>query len=443
MGFSRVSGRGAILVKDMAQPTVPAVSPLDAPPRAVWVRIVNGLGRGLQRLGVRPGPIDPERLMDRARRRARLDDFGDDGFQEPLGILARSLETEAELHPLGRVFAREILTRLLVNRLLCQHLWTRHPEILDVPVSRPLIVAGMPRSGTTLLHRLLALEPSGRPLLFWESLWPAPPPTPETRESDPRLVQARRLVTMLDQVAPEFVAGHEILADGPEECNGLFQQTFEHVIYGFQFRVPSYMEWLEARDMTEPYRYYKKLLQLLGWRYPTERWVLKAPAHTFFLDTLLATLPDARVVLLHRDPLRVIPSLCRLCAGFRRVTSDVLDPFALGTNFVEVIARAFEKALEVLARDTSGRILPVAYDDLLADPVGTVNRINRSFQIPSDAATDERVRGWLAANPQHKRGVHRYRLEQFGLTPEAVNERFAFYREWVGSWSAQGSGKSG
>src|SRR5262245_31525733 len=151
--------------------TAPSLSP---PPRPFWARAVNAVGRGLDRLGARPLRIEPEALMDLARRRTRLDDFGegldDFDFRVPLDVLCRSLEEECHLHLLGRIMTREQLTRLLVNRLTFQDIWKKHPESLDVPVPAPLIVAGTPRSGTTMLHRLLALEATGRALLFWESM---------------------------------------------------------------------------------------------------------------------------------------------------------------------------------------------------------------------------------------------------------------------------------
>ncbi len=413
----------------------PAVPLLAAPRRPTWARLVNVTGRGLDRLGARPWRLVPQRLMDRAQRQARLSDFGEqiDGFdfRAPLGRLCQSLEEEAELTLLGRYVVREELTRLLVNRLIFQDIWTRHPEALDVPVPSPLIVAGLPRSGTTKLHRLLSLEGSGRPLLFWETLWPTPPPTPETHHQDPRAKRARRLVRTMDGLAPDLLAGHEITPDGPEECNGLFNHTFQHPIFSFMYRIPSYMDWLLQSDMTGPYRYYRRLLQLLSWKFPTGRWVLKAPAHTFFLDTLLSVFPDACVVLLHRDPRQVVPSVARLSVAFRRISSDFVDPGAIGVAFNESLAWAFERSLGVLAERGTARILPVAYKDLMADSLATVHRIHDHFGIARDSGLDERVRSWLTSNPQHKHGRHEYSLEQFGLDPAAVDARWAFYHDWL------------
>lgn len=423
------------MATDMASPPTTSAASLAPPPRPTWARAINALGRGLDRLGARPLRLVPERLMDRARRQARLDDFGEDrdgfNFRVPLDVLCRSLEDEGNLTLLGRHLAREELTRLLVNRLTTQDIWKRHPEALDVPVRAPLIVAGTPRSGTTMLHRLLALEATGRPLLFWETLWPAPPPTPETHAHDPRAERARRLVHGMDRLAPDLVAGHEITPDGPEECNGLFNPTFQHPIFSFMYRVPSYMEWLRDRDMTGPCRHYRRLLQLLSWKVPTGRWVLKAPAHTFYLDTLLDVFPDACVVLLHRDPRQVVPSVSRLSVAFRRISTDFIDPAAIGAAFNDSLAWALERALGVLAERGPARILPVAYPTLMADPLATVHRVHDHFGVPRDPGLDDRVRAWLAANPQHKHGVHRYSLEQFGLDENAVDERWAFYRDWL------------
>jgi hypothetical protein len=265
---------------------------------------------------------------------------------------------------------------------------------------------------------------------------PVPPPTPDTPADDPRVRRAAFGTRFFNALAPDIAAAHELLPDGPEECNQLFTPTFKHPILSFTARVPSYLDWLMGQDMTGPYRYYKRMLQTLSWNYPTGRWVLKAPAHTPFLDVLFSVVPDACVVFLHRDPVKVIPSLCRLNAAIRRIHSDEFDPAEAGGRSTELLATFVEKGLGFAAALGPSRVLPVNYDAVMADPVGTVRRVHEHFGLTCDPSTDDRVRAWLAANPQHKLGVHRYGLEQFGLDTETVNRRFAFYRDWAASQPA-------
>lgn len=423
-------------VLPLAPPSPARSSPdvLGRPPQARWVRFLNGLGHVLDRLGTRPARLDADRLIDRAERRTGLAAWGSPDVRGPLRVLADALEDEARLNPLGRTIVHRDLDEQLAKRLRLEDLWRRQPEILARPVDRPLIVAGMPRSGTTLLHRLLALEPTARAPRLWELQWPIPP----AGRRDPRPARARRAVGFLPALAPELAAAHEATADGPEECNPLFSPAFMSPHFGFIARVPGYLAWLAGQDMDATYGHYRRMLQLLSWRRPPARWVLKAPAHSAALGSLLRALPDAQVVLLHRDPARVVPSACSLAAGLRRILSDHLDPAELGAELADHLADSFDRAIAAHAEFGPGRILPVAYDDLVRDPVGTLRRVHAHFDLPFDPVTYDRARGWLAAHPQHKHGVHRYGLDQFGLTPAGVARRFASYHDWARSLAAAG-----
>src|SRR5512135_1335123 len=395
------------------------------------MRLVNGAGRALRRVGLRRPGLDPEQFLAIAERRTGLSDWGDDRFREGLKVLVEAFERQDTAHTFGRIAFRAFCIRLLVNRLRIEDELRRHPEILEVPIRRPVFVTGLPRSGTTLLHRLLAQNPAGRPLLFWEASAPAPPPRPETYRTDPRIERTRKAVERLDRMASRIAAAHEFDAASPEECNNLFAHGFEAGIFGFLLDVPSYVEWLRGRDLVGPYRYVRRQLQLLSRHIPGDPWVLKAPAHLLGLGALLTAFPDARIVVTHRDPLQVIPSLCSLSAAFRGVFCERVDLRRLGAEYTEAMAVGVERALAYRATADPTRFLDVSYLALLADPAGTVETVCRHFGDAYDAAFEARVRGWLAVNPQHKHGVHRYSLEQFGLDPGSVNARYATYRRWM------------
>jgi hypothetical protein len=411
--------------------TAPGPPIWERPGRPFWVRLLNGVGWALGRAGRRWPTLDPEAMLAEARRRAKLADFGDDLFRSGLAKLVASFDAQEHSHPFGRFFFREYCINLLVNRLKIQDDLNRYPQILEQPVRRPLFVVGLPRTGTTLLHRLLSEDPSGRTLLFWEALEPSPPPTPETRPTDPRIARAKRSLAMINSLAPRLAAAHVFAAEEPEEDNNLFANVFRAGINGIMFDVPGYTEWLGEQDLVPSYRYARRQLQLLGWKMPGDHWVLKSPAHLFGLDALLAVFPDACVVQTHRDPLESIPSLCSLTAAFRAITCDRVDLRRLGWELSMAMAEGVERALAVRASADPARFFDVPYRALLSDPVGVAREIARHFGYPHDAGIEARQRRWIAENPQHKHGVHRYSLDQFGLDPEFVRTLFADYADWM------------
>lgn len=408
--------------------TAPPPTPI--PAQAAWVRGLNGLGHTLDRFGLAPPRLDPDRLIRDAERRAGLADWGGLDVRGPLRVLCDAFEDEARLSPMGREVVHRDLRDQLAKRLRLEALFRRTPDILRTPLESPLIIAGMPRSGTTLLHRLLALDPAARSLRLWEAQWPRAPQSGWRARLDARPLRSRLVVRWLAAFAPDLAAAHEVAADGPEECNPLFSPTFQFPSYGFIARLPSYMEWLRRQPMDGVYAHYRRMLQLLSFREPPRRWVLKAPGHTAHLDELLRALPTARIVLPHREPRQVVPSASSLCAAMRRILSERVDPREIGPAIAGWLAADFERAIDAARRAGPDRVLPVAYDDLVADPIGTARRIHRRFGLPIAPGFDEAARDFLAANPRHKLGRHRYALAEFGLDGAAVDRAFASYHSW-------------
>jgi sulfotransferase family protein len=405
-----------------------------------WVKLINVSGAGLRRVGVRWPRLDPDAMMAEARRRSRLSDFGDGRFREGLRVLVDSFNAQDTTHAFGRLFFREYCTNLLVNRLAIQADLTRHPEIFDVPVNRPLFITGLPRSGTTFLHRLMSEDPAGRTLLLWEAMEPSPPPRRETRATDPRIARARKQIALLHRLSPALATAHKFEAESPEEDNNLYAHAFAAGILGFLFDVPDFVRWLEEQDYVGSYGYARQQLQLLSWKCPGDYWILKSPGHQFSLDALLTVFPDACVVLTHRDPLRVIPSLCSLMAALRGILTDRLDLQRLGAECVEALSVGPERAIASRGRFDPSRFFDVSYDRLVAEPVETVRAVCRHFGYSFGPDYESRTRRWLAENPQHKHGVHRYRLDDFGLDAATVERFFAGYREWLVEHKLAGGG---
>ncbi|HRI16502.1 MAG TPA: sulfotransferase [Verrucomicrobiota bacterium] len=373
--------------------------------------------------------LNPDDLIATARRRAQLEDFGEPDFASALRTLLTACESEAQLNLIGRLAARGDVLRVLRNRLQLERDRKLHPEIADQPIRKPIFVVGLPRSGTTFLHRLLSQDPANRVPLTWEGLLPSPPPEAATYATDPRIEFAATQVRWFLRLAPQFQRIHPVSAQFAEECVLLHSHSFVSYQFDTMYRIPSYSAWLEQQDFRDSYRVHRQLLQQLQWKCPGERWVLKAPNHLFQLRALLATYPDACLVWTHRTPLDTLASLSSLCTELRRVFSDSVEPKEVGPELSQAWAEGVRRALEVL---DSGlippeRIFHVAYSELIRDPLETVRRVYDHFGLTRSEAAAERLRSFIETNRKGRFGEHRYSLEQFGLTRADEAKRFAEY----------------
>jgi hypothetical protein len=384
--------------------------------------------------GKRYVQLDAGRLLDEARARTGLHDFGDDGFREPLRRLLESYEREARLTLLGRIAARQDTVRLLSNRLRLLDDRRRHPEIAAQSIRQPLFITGLPRTGTTLMHGLLAQDPANRAPLNWEMLFPSPPPGRPGARRDRRAEAAARQIRWFHRLAPDFQRIHPIGARMAEECLIITSHSFLSFQFQTSYRVPHYQAWLEAQDLRPAYRQHREFLQQLQWQAPPRQWVLKAPAHLYGIEAIFAAYPDAGVVLTHRDPLEVVASVASLHSVLRDTFSDGVDPVEVGAEVCARWSAGITRALRDRdgGRVPAGRFADVMYTDLLRDPIGAVRRVYAQFDRPLTPAAEERMRRFLATHPKDKFGRHDYSLEQFGLDAATVREQFRDYRRRFG-----------
>lgn len=405
------------------------------------VSVANRAGAIMSLAGLRAN-LQPESLMATARRRSGLHDLGDPEFENRLTRLCESLETEAQLHAIGRLMARENLIRILVNRLRILDAQKRHPEIDEQPIRAPIFVVGLQRTGTTLLLRLLASDPELRYLASWEAINPAPMPEPgriaklllappgrgsQGSGSDPRIAMAQLANRALSHLAPDFAAIHPIDATGPEEECLLFDYDLMGTVPEATWRVPSFSAWLEEQDHLPAYRGLRRLLAYLAWQRPGGRWVLKTPQHLEHLPALLEVFPDARIIWTHRDPCETVASFCSMMAHAWGVFSDRVDPFQVAAHWGSKAQRMVSAAMRAREQLDPKAFLDLAYSDLVADPMAQIGRIHEFCQIRASAQALDRMAAWRSGNPQHKHGRHRYRLEDFGLTASEVEAMFADY----------------
>lgn len=397
----------------------------ERPYRPTALRLGHGLARALRLHGL--PSLDPDRLVARARRSEGLHDLGAPDL-EPLRVLVRSIEAEAHLHPLGRVATAGRLIQTLRNRLRAVAEFERDPSILARPLTAPIVITGLQRTGTTLLHRLLASDPRLRALRSWEALNPAAHRGAASGAADPRRTQAARAEAGLKWLSPDFFAVHPVEASAPEEEVLLLDHSFLSTVPEATLRVPTYSRWLEQQDQTPAYSMLRRLLQLLTAQEGPDRWVLKTPHHLEWLDTLWTVFPDAIVVMTHRDPVVTVGSFCSMVAHGRGVMSDVVDPKEIGRDWLAKVGRMMDRALA--ARDARGgrNVIDVQYDDLMRDPLGEVARIRAAASLARDPAAEAAVAASLASMPKDRHGSHAYDLADFGLSRDQVAERFAAYR---------------
>lgn len=385
-----------------------------------------------ERAGLGPR-LQPDALIAAARRRAKLETLEPGGWREGLARLCRALDDdEAALHPLGRWIAREQLVSHLVTRLRVDALVRARPEILARPLAPPLVVTGMQRTGTTKLQRLLAADPRARALPSWEALEPVPAAALDPRRPDDRVAKARRAETALRWMAPSFFAIHPVEHRAPEEEVLLLDPSFRSTTPESIWSVPSFSRWLEGEDMIEAYTELRRLLLILQDQRPGRWWVLKTPHHLEHLDALTTVIPEAKLVWTHRDPLTTVPSFCSMLVHGRRVYSDRVDPRVVGRQWSAKVARLVERGLAF--RDAGGedRVMDVSYDELLAAPLAVVERIYAFMGELLDERARAAMRGALARQVQHRYGVHRYTMADFGLERDELAARFAPYRARFG-----------
>jgi hypothetical protein len=398
-----------------------------APPhRTRTMRVLNRLGPVL---APRWPSLDPDSIVRAAARAAKSEHFGDQGYLDALPVFLEAIEREADLSWLGRVMCRQSLLGFLQNRFSVYRHRAAHPEIVGVPIERPLFVVGFPRTGTTILFNLLGQDPANRAPLGWEVQFPDPPPQTATFTTDPRIEKGRRFFGHMDTMAPSLASIHEVGADLPQECMPILGQSLLGPQLNFIFNVPSYQAWVDAQSQSPAYTYHRHFLEHLQSKHMKDRWVLKSPVHLRSLDALLMEYPDARIIFTHRDPIKTVPSLASLLYVIRGMASDSVDPRSLGPQQLHWWADSLDAAIATREKhgDKSDQFMDVQFEEVLADPVAVVHRAYERFEIPWSAEVEGRMRTFVANNPRDKHGAHQYDVEDFGISMEQIRERFAGY----------------
>ena len=371
-------------------------------------------------------------LLAAARAMAGLDDYGDPHFMKGLAVLIAGFRDEAQLSPMGEQLAYGGVLNMLVNRLRYVRDVKAHPEILDEQIVKPIIVLGLPRTGTTKLQRILSADPQAQGMMYWKMMNPAPFPDEEPGKPTGRIEAAQAAVAMLTELFPAFVARHPTEALQPDEEVLLMQGSFECVVTWLFARTTSFYNTVMNGDPRPVYQYLYRQMQYLQWQdggAPGRGWVLKSPCHTGLIDTLLETFPDAVLVHCHRDVNQLLPSIAGLVEEMRRIHSDHVDRKVLGDEMLDYFGRSMDRYLLLRDQLPPDRILDVRFDEVVDDALGVVRRIyERAGRVltPEAAAL---IEAWEEERPPHYLGSYRYSADDYGYAPGVIDQRFAAYGE--------------
>ncbi|MBU0996274.1 MAG: sulfotransferase [Proteobacteria bacterium] len=389
---------------------------------------VNWVARTLEKYSGSLLDMSADFVVEAAKRQTDLSDWGNKHYKAPLEILFKSCQEEANLTFWGKFLFREKIISILKNNLCIQDELKRAPQILREKINKPLFIIGLPRTGTTLLHNLIAQDINMRYIKGWESRRPSLHPKYLSRKEDPRISRGAKEIKRLFRYYPQAYHIHPMTNEGPEECHFLLAHSLvRDSTFNVLFHLPQYQKWVQIQNHENAYQHYYEILQLLQHNSKKQNWVLKSPDHMNHLNTLLKVFPDACIVIIHRDLNKVMPSCCNLIAFGRLINSRHVDFNALGKETTHMLNTWLSNAQKDREGCNPSSFYDIHYHDLLMNPVQSVQSIYNYFNFKYDIQVENRMLAWLKANHPRKQGASLYSLQQFGLKSSQINKRFKNY----------------
>ena len=374
-------------------------------------------------------PTDYKKLIQAAQKAVGLHDFGDAEFEERLKLLCDSINKEAQLHPFGSVVSQERIKGVLKNRLRAVEHLKQHPEILEETIQPPIIIAGLQRTGTTFLQRLLHADSDNRALLSWEALNPIP--FSGNSEEQQRIKQAKMSQKALRYISPVFFSIHPVEYDSPEEEILLNDMTLLSAIPEALMNVSSYSQWVAQQDHTIAYDWMEKMLKVLQWKKDPKTWVLKTPQHLEYMDVIAKKFPKATIIHTHRHPKECIPSFCSMIYHSRKMFSKNVNPLEVAEHWVNKNIYMLQQTIQARKNNPNLKVIDVYYTDLVKDPIGTVQKIYEQIDRPWDERIASEIKQATKRNKKNKYGKHHYNKADFGLTDASIEKQFAFYLDYA------------
>ena len=393
------------------------------------VRLFNGFGALLEKGRIPSTRMVATDLIETAKRRAGLDDFGEGRFFDALSRLLDSCQDEARLNLVGKIALKTDVLETLCARLQMERDRQLYPNIARREIREPLFIVGLPRSSTSVLHRLLGADPEHRCPLMWEVRSPSPP----TRVDEKRRIQsATQSCKFFNWLVPTFRHAHTVGAEVPQECVSLMTPTFLSDQFDAMYYVPAYRTWFFRQDLRPAYQYHRRFLQHLQFRRAARRWILKAPTHMFAMPALLSVYPDAVFVQTHRTPVDSMASVSSLVTILRSAFSDAVDPLIVCREAIDYWSETMKKFLRERDRLANNRICDIQYDEIRREPIRAVRRIYEYFGWSLSHEAERRMRVLVASQAKRQSANHRYDLSQFGASANRVLSAFATYCQRFG-----------
>tara|TARA_B100000214_G_scaffold39134_1_gene24536 strand:- start:699 stop:1841 length:1143 start_codon:yes stop_codon:yes gene_type:complete len=374
--------------------------------------------------------INANEITDQAKSETGLSDLGEPLFLEGLNRLIDSINNEANLNEIG-IQAQPIrIQGLLSNRLRFEEDLKNFPEILDQQIIAPIVIVGLPRTGSTMTHRLLASDPNHTAMLWWEGRYPALLPGEKRGDIEARMELGKAEVDAVVAASPEALDIHPWDYKGADEEILLLEHNFLSTVPESFMALPSYSKWIEEQDHTLAYEDLKKFIQYLQWQNPgreKKRWVLKSPHHLGFIDKMISVFPDAKIIQTHRDPVKTVPSFCSMCANLFEPLTTNFDKVFIGKHWSNKLTRALNHCMNI-SEQHPDNFLDLEFLNMIKDPIDEMKKIYEFIGEPFGEKTEVAMEAWREEN-KHEMGAHKYSLEEYDLTESQINDNFAKYQQ--------------
>ena len=374
--------------------------------------------------------INANEILDQAKSETGLSDLGEPLFFEGLNRLIDSINNEANLNEIG-IQAQPIrIQGLLSNRLRFEEDLKKFPEILDQEIIAPIVIVGLPRTGSTMTHRLLASDPNHTAMLWWEGRYPALLPGEKRGDIETRMELGKAEVDAVVAASPEALDIHPWDYKGADEEILLLEHNFLSTVPESFMALPSYSEWIEDQDHTLAYEDLKKFIQYLQWQNPgreKKRWVLKSPHHLGFIDKMISVFPDAKIIQTHRDPIKTVPSFCSMCANLFEPLTTNFDKVFIGKHWSNKLTRALNHCMNI-SEQHPDNFLDLEFLNMIKDPIDEMKKIYEFIGESFGEKTEVAMEAWREEN-KHEMGAHKYSLEEYDLTESQINNNFAKYQQ--------------
>ena len=372
--------------------------------------------------------LDAVQLLGEAKKITGLNFLGNPLFEEGFNKLVDSINNEADLNEIGIQAQHHRLIGVLSNMLRIEDAVINHPEILNEQIVGPIVIVGLPRTGSTMTHRLLAADPRHTAMLWWEGRYPAMLPNEERGNPSERMALGKAEVDAVVAASPEALTIHPWDYKGADEEILLLEHTFFSTVPESFMRLPSYSSWVEAQDHIHAYNQLKIMLQYLQWQNPgreKKRWVLKSPHHLGFIDKLLMVFPDSKVIQTHRDPQKTVPSFCSMCANLFEPLTNSYDKNNIGSHWANKLSKVLNHCMDV-SNANPDNFLNLDFLRMIEDPIAEMSIVYKFIDQDFTDQAENAMTAWKEEN-QHEMGSHQYSLEEFGLAPTFIETNFNEY----------------